>query len=165
MGREDGFAVAVVHGGADTPEPACWATVPLDSGIHAMRVFDLPENGQIPEDYFSTLAPSRRAFHRAHPDWIVPHPREEAAIDLSNLHPRRPSLGFQLPRLRVCVDYTLGERGGTRELTPQMLVLLPEHERFYLVYRHMFHTQYEPDTERSMRLRHDEGWYRPEASE
>ena len=62
---------------------------------------------------------------------------------------------------QVLADYQVGDRSGTLELEPQMLVLLPEESRFYLVYRKVFNFQDKPKIERSMRLRLQEGWYAP----
>ncbi len=60
---------------------------------------------------------------------------------------------FDLPQMQVFVDYVVGDREGTRELSPQMLVLLPNEQRFYLVYRHYFGFEERDEIERCMRLR------------
>jgi hypothetical protein len=60
-------------------------------------------------------------------------------------------------------DYVLGGRSGTRELVPQLLMLLPEARRFYLVYRASFTMEVQPEIERAFRLRLAEGWSEPAA--
>ena len=60
--------------------------------------------------------------------------------------------------MQVLADYELGERAGTRELGPQLLMLLPEESRFYLVYRHFFTMEVTQGMQRSFRLRLAEGW-------
>jgi hypothetical protein len=59
----------------------------------------------------------------------------------------------------VLADYVAADRRGTRELVPQLLVLLPEERAFYLVFRHGFDLRHTPTAERTMRLRLEPGWY------
>ncbi len=138
------------------PMPKCWATVPLDSGIHGIRSVVIPEEAGTSD---LTLTLQEGVFHRAHPDWVISVPPEKAEVVLDGLTPRG-IISFNLPALRVFADYVIGSRTGTRELAPQMLVLLPEEERFYLVYRHVFPFDPIPGEERSMRLRIENGWYK-----
>jgi hypothetical protein len=143
-----------IDGWTDDPRPYCWATMPTDIGAHIQRAHDRLAAGRPmgPEEML------RMVFHRAHPDWILPPPGAEAAVTLRGMTPRG-TWQFRLPRLRVLADYELGARTGTRELEPQLLMLLPEESRFYLVYRHFFTMQVTSRTARSMRLRLAEGWF------
>ena len=100
------------------------------------------------------------AAHRAAPCWVIPLPPREAPVVLEGMHPRGRML-LRLPPLRVLADYQVGSDSGTRELAPQLLVLLPEEQRLYLVFRHLFLMAMEPGAERAMRLRAEEGWYQP----
>jgi hypothetical protein len=137
----------------DAPKPACWATVPLDSGLHSTRSLQLPaDDSAVPR-----LAFQDGVFHRAHPDWIIPLPAREALITLEGLRPGG-HVAFRLPALQVFADFVVGDRSGTRKLVPQLLVLLPEEMRCYLVYRHVFNLTFQPGDERGMRLRTAEGW-------
>ena len=68
------------------------------------------------------------------------------------------TLGFRIPRLRVWVDYTVERRFGTRELTPQTLIIVPDSRAFCVVYRHRFSVAYAPGSVRRMRIRVEEGW-------
>lgn len=143
----------------DAPEPASWATVPLDTGLHAFRSLKLPEQPDpATMDVNLPLAPG--VLHRASPDWIIDVPPRRSRVVLEGLSPHGP-LAFRLPALQVLVDYVAGERTGTRELAPQMLLLLPEEQRFCMIYRHVFNVAYEPNTERCMRLRLARGWCGP----
>lgn len=141
---------------SDAPDPYCWATMPLTSALHARRMLDLPED--LEEGGKPTIAPGSTL--RAHPDWVIPLPPREAVVRLRGAT-NDGHLAFHLPPLRLLVDYVLGERTGTRELRPRMLVLLPDEERFYLVYRLQFTYPYVEEEERAMRLRAEEGWFEP----
>jgi len=77
---------------------------------------------------------------------------------MSGMSPRG-KLSFTIPPLRVIADYVLGDRTGTRELAPQLMVLLPEQMRFYIVYRASFTLETTPSMERSFRLRTTQGWF------
>ena len=139
-----------------TPEPCCWATVPTDIGFCMSRQL---------EDYQSTKElPDPEVVwemsrHQAHPGWLIPLPAPGTPVTLIGMTPSGV-LSFQLPLLRVIADYVLGERTGQRELAPQMLVLLPEKRRFYLVYRAGFSVEAAPPMNRSFRLRLEAGWFR-----
>lgn len=138
----------------DEPRPYCWATIPTDIGVHMQRAFDhMRSTGQaLAEDEML-----RMVYHRAHPDWIIPVPTAGALVTLRGMTPEGV-WSFALPRLRVLADYQLGDRSGTRELVPQMLVLLAHELRFYVVYRHFFTMQPSSGTQRSFRIRTEEGW-------
>jgi hypothetical protein len=138
----------------DEPRPYCWATVPTDIGAHMQRVHDHIRTTGKPLSEDEML---RMAYHRAHPDWILPRPKAGAMVTLKGMT-KEDAWSFPLPRLRVLADYELGERTGTRELEPHMLVLLAHELRFYIVYRHFFTLQTSSDMNRSFRLRTEEGW-------
>lgn len=141
---------------ADAPRPACWATVPMESALHAERMLG-PDGQPRPPSVLG----SPELLHRAHPDWIIERPPAGCEVVLEGLTPEYKT-SFRLPPLRVFCDYVLGTRGGTLELLPHALVLLPEQARFYVVYRAPFAFVFEPRSERAMRLRLEEGWYPPD---
>ena len=122
----------------DAPEPYCWATVPQDIAFTQTRFLHYVERkvelDQIPgeEDEYSREV-SNHVFHRAHPDWITTLPGPRALVTMSGMSPHG-ELSFTIPKLRVIADYVLGDRTGTRELAPQLMVLLPEQLRFYIVF-------------------------------
>lgn len=144
----------------DVPTPACWATVPMDTGIHAKRSMDISkininQDDPLGSDFPTSLPLDKGVFHRASPEWIIDLPQKGAQIILEGLTPEG-ILKFALPSLRIFMDYVVGDRSGVRELSPQMLVLLPDEKRFYVVHRHVFNVDYQPGIERSMRLRFQE---------
>lgn len=140
----------------DTPEPYCWATLPADIGFRMIEMMrDYHRHGE-PADL--PIAQTM-VYHRAHPDWIIDLPPPGAVVAMKGLTPDRGSLAFELPRVRVIADYVVGDRTGARELAPQLLMLLPEERRFYLVFRSTFMVDLTPDMERSFRLRLEEGWF------
>jgi len=151
----------------DTPTPACWSTVPMDTGIHAKRSVDMSDisidqKAPLSSDFPQSLPLADGAFHRASPEWIIDTPQHGAQVILEGLTPEG-MVKFVLPPLRVLVDYIIGEDSGARDLIPQMLALLPDEKRFYIVYRYLFNVDYQPGMERSMRLRFQEGcWTVPD---
>lgn len=142
----------------DAPDPLCWATLPMDSGLHILRALD----GLDPETVTSEeLALSQALLYRAHPQWVFASPPPEGApITLQNGTPDG-LLSTALPRLRVVADYVNADQTATDDLAPQMLVLYPEERRLTLTYRRLFTLPFQPATERGMRLRTETGWYRP----
>ncbi|PRP92111.1 hypothetical protein ENSA5_51510 [Enhygromyxa salina] len=139
----------------DEPRPYCWATMPTDIGAHLQRAHDYMAHHGQPLTQEEML---RIVYHRAHPDWIIDVPPIDTVVALSGMT-KGPRFAFRIPRLRLLADYELGERTGTRELEPQLMMLLPEQSRFYLVYRHFFTIEAPTkDMSRSWRLRLAEGW-------
>ncbi|WAS91535.1 DUF2169 domain-containing protein [Nannocystis punicea] len=139
----------------DDPRPYCWATVPMDIGVHLQRAHD---HFKARGEGLSQQEMLAQVYHRAHPDWILPIPSADAPVLLRGMTPGAP-WSFRLPRLRVLADYEFGPRTGTRELEPHLLMLLPEQSRFYLVYRYFFTMpDVTPTTRRSFRLRLEKGW-------
>ena len=145
---------------ADAPAPACWATVPMDSALHARRALELPEEPKGDEEVVLAAG----LYHRAHPDWVIDLPGRGAPVVLEGLSDEG-RVSFPLPGLRVAVDYVLGDRSGSDELAPQLLVLLPEERRFYLVYRKVFRFVFRHGAERSARIWLTDGWYAPAAAD
>lgn len=145
-----------VQAWTDAPDPICWATLPLDSGMHGRRLMALdPEaigSDQPPPSFADT------ATLRAHPDWVIPLPPANATVQLQGMSPDG-DITFSMPAIRVFADYVLGTRTGTRELRPAVLVLLPEEQRFYLVFRLPFNYEFVPGEERAMRVRAATGWF------
>lgn len=140
---------------SDAPLPVCWATVPKDIGFGVRPQIDQVEQTGEPMSMKETL---RHTMHQAHSTWVIPRPAANQSIEMINLTSER-ELRFGLPQVQVFADYELGDRAGTRELMPHMLLLLPEERRLCLVFRHFFTMETAPDMPRSFRLRLEEGWY------
>lgn len=146
----------------DTPPPYCWGTLSPDMPFaHAQFLQrirwlaqldrDVTEDEVLPQMAMASLT------HRAHPDWIIDRPAAGARVTLTGMTPSG-QLSFALPQVRVVADYVVGDRTGERELVPQLLVILPEQLRLYIVYRMGFSVEVAPDMERSFRLRLEPGW-------
>lgn len=165
----------LIRAWSDTPAPCCWATTPMDVPYRMKAIIERKSAGQRPttpddlsapeslEDY---LAPERAPewdafFARAHPTWRLSPLPQEARVMMENVHPRHRTMSFPLPQMRVVADYVIHGRNGTIELAPQMIVLMPEHDRMTITYRATFTAQSIPETERSFRLRTEQGWYTP----
>jgi hypothetical protein len=124
----------------DAPEPAGWSTIPRELGLNLRR---------------ATL--DEQMVYRAHSDWIITRPNAGAPIALFGMTPSA-RVATALPRLRAFVDVA----GGSWELVPQMLVLLPERSRGYLVFRTALHLADGSARSRRARLRVQPGWCPPE---
>lgn len=142
----------------DAPDPICWATLPLDSMIHALRVDEAMADF---DDENPTYPPADVHF-RAHPEWVIDMPGEGTEVTLEGLTPEG-RVSFALPRQRVLVDWCVSGGEGSEELRPVALVVLAEERRFTIVYRHLFDYVFEPRGERSLRLRLEEGWFANDA--
>ncbi|MBL4682989.1 MAG: DUF2169 domain-containing protein [Nannocystaceae bacterium] len=149
---------ALIQDWNDAPDPHCWATIPTDIGFMMSELIHHFEQHKWPLGRDRTTP---MMYQRAHPDWIIDVPPAGAPIIMKGLHPEVDAVTFGLPQVRVLADFELGERTGTRELVPHMLMLLPDEQRFYIVYRHHFKMKTDPEMERSFRLRIEGGWYAP----
>jgi hypothetical protein len=69
------------------------------------------------------------------------------------------SVSLNLPELRVYADYAFGQRSGTAELAPAMLVLEPERRLLTITFKKTFNFPWEEELNRSMRLRTQQGWF------
>jgi hypothetical protein len=138
----------------DEPRPVCWSPIPTDIGAHLQRAHDhMAEH----KEGLSEEEMIEMVYHRAHPDWILPVPAAEAAVSLKGMT-KRGAWRFHLPSLRVLADYEVGDETGTHELAPQLLMLLPDESRIYLVYRHFSTMKIARDVQRSLRVRLEKGW-------
>jgi hypothetical protein len=143
----------------DAPLPCCWATVPIDVPLWAVRqARNTPKPPPSP-----SLAEIKRelpsvANYRAHPDWVIPVPTVPPTIRLENLLATVPVLEISMLDFGVVADYTVSGRIGRRSLMPHTLVLLPDQRRFYVVYRLPFNFQFQPGDEREFRLRTEPRW-------
>lgn len=137
----------------DAPRPACWATVPMDLGLHAQRGME----PQPDADGFPGTEVKPALLHRAHPDWVIPVPPAGSPVVLDGLTPD-DLVAFRIHPLQVLADWTVGTETGVSELAPQMLVILPEQRRYTLTYRFVTNAFFRPEVERSIRLRLAEGW-------
>ncbi|WP_119841639.1 DUF2169 domain-containing protein [Salinibacter ruber] len=139
----------------DEPRPTCWATVPMGSGLHSMRVTENMDGDEMTSEQ---LIQQDRLLYRAHPDWVIERPPAGATLSLTNATPDG-HLEFDLPELRVMFDYINRGKTATRELMPQMLVLYPEEQKLTLTYRKPFTYPFEESAERCIRIRTEKGWY------
>jgi len=143
----------------DAPLPVCWATVPIDVPVWAVR--QARENPAPPPP--QPLADIKRELptvvnYRAHPDWVIPVPKMAPTIRLENLLAATPMLEMSVPDFGVVADYTINGRIGRRSLMPHTLVLLPDQGRFCIVYRLPFNFEFRPSDEREFRLRTEPRW-------
>ena len=152
---------ALIARPADAPEPTCWATVPIDAPVWAFR--KVKEMASQPKGKsYPTKMPEQvplAVSYRAHPDWVIPIPKTVPKVRMENLLESTRALEFTLPSLSVVADYTIGGRQGSRSMLPQMLVLLPDQGRFYIVYRLPFQFDFQPGDERGFRLRIEQRWF------
>jgi Uncharacterized protein conserved in bacteria (DUF2169) len=141
----------------DTPLPSCWATVPIDVALWEAWVI---KNGIAPPSQPTLIAqhiPSVTSC-RAHPDWVLPTPKAAPHVVLENLLPSTPRLAFDVPPFGVVADYTINGRYGKRNLQPQMLVLQPDQQKFYIVFHMLFNFEFWAGDEREFRLRLEPQW-------
>lgn len=134
----------------DAPEPLCFAPAPPDVTLSAVR-WAQRHSEQLETDPRFEF-PAEVLSLRAHPDLVFARAPLGQPVCLRGCHPRN-EYRFVLPEAVPLMDYVLGDRNGTRELIPQALVLLPEEERFYIVYRRFFLMRPDEGEERSVRLR------------
>jgi hypothetical protein len=144
----------------DAPLPSCWATVPIDVPLWAVRQAKSNCNPPppLPLAEIERELPSV-AHYRAHPDWVIPVPTAAPTIRLENLLSKVPVLEMSMPDFSVVADYTVNGRIGRRSLMPHTLVLLPDEWRFYVVYRLPFNFQFQPGDERELRLGTEPKWF------
>jgi hypothetical protein len=152
----------------DEPEPVCWGTAPRDVLVGALRHAREHSHGadsasDVPETWPDAIPPVDPLFYRAHPDWVVPVPREAPLVRLENLTAERPVVEFRLPSVRLVGDYVVEGRRGARPLNPLLLVVLPDDRSLYLLYSTAFTFPFHPGDDRAFRLRIADGWY-PERS-
>jgi len=143
----------------DQRRPTCWATVPMDSGLHGMRVLENMDGEEMTREQ---LIQQDSLLYRAHPDWVIERPPVGATLSLTNATPDG-HIEVDLPELRVIFDYINRGKTATRELMPQMLVLYPEEQILTLTYRKPFTYPFEESAERCIRIRTEGGWYREES--
>jgi hypothetical protein len=144
----------------DAPLPACWATVPIDVPIWAVR--QAPKNpAPLPPPPLAGIKPElpKIAHYRAHPDWAIPLPKTAPRFRLENLLATAPVLELAMPNFGIVADYIINGRIGRRSLMPHTLVILPDQSRLYIVYRLPFSFQFQPGDEREFRLRTEDKWF------
>ena len=140
-------------------------TVPVTSAMHARRCIATQLPGPTSPEGFAdpayempelptTFEVADSAFWRAAPSWVVAPPAADTQVEMDGLTPGG-RVALRLPEPDVCADYVVGEEQGTVRLAPQVLVLLPDEQRFYMVLRHRFKLYWQKGQERSMRLRFD----------
>jgi hypothetical protein len=144
----------------DAPLPSCWATVPIDVPIWAIRqAREKPAPPPPPPlEKIKRELPSA-VNYRAHPDWLIPLPPSAPRLRLENLLAGTPVLEMSMPNFGIVADYTVNGRISGRSLMPHTLVLLPDRGRFYVVYRLPFNFQFQPGDEREFRLRTEPRWF------
>ncbi len=145
---------------ADRPRPACWATLPMDSGLRAAHLLEeLPARAGAlaasPQEE-SGIEAVKKSFRSAIAEWVIARPAPESPVVLEGMS-EQGTLVFPFPALRVFADYAVGERTGTLELAPHLMVLMVEERRLSIGYQAKFRVPYRPDEERSLRLRLEHG--------
>jgi hypothetical protein len=137
----------------DAPTPVGWATVPPTIGLRMKWALDRVRAEQ-PITEEEAVA---HAYHRAHPDWVIPLPPPSTVVEMIGLC-QSEQVTFRLPRLRPVVDILNRDRTHVSPLVPQVLVLLPEQWRFYLVYRTVVSLDFRRGEDRGLRLRTEDRW-------
>jgi len=145
----------------DAPEPTCWATVPVDVAVWSARkakeIAAEPKGTPQPTEFPQQIP--KAVNYRAHPDWLIPIPKTAPKVRLENLCESARVLDLTLPEFSVVADYTIQGRQGSRALLPQVLVLLPDQSRFYVVYRLPFEFIFSAGDDRAFRLRTEAKWF------
>jgi hypothetical protein len=131
----------------DRPEPHCWAPRPVTMIRPAGDDEALRRVAAAARE-----APSPR-FYRTTREMILAAAPLGAPVRVAGVLPSGRDFVFALPNMTVFADYVLGKHGGTKTLVPQVLVLLPEQARFYIVFRMDFLMKAQEDDARSLRLR------------
>ncbi len=134
----------------DTPHPLCFAPTTQDTGLRMHRLAEA-YRARLEADEPVEIDPNLAAL-RAHPRWVFQRAPLGEVVTIRGCHPEG-TIEFRLPSAVPQMDFVLGERTGTRELVPQLLMLLPEERRFYVVYRTFFLMAPDEGEERSARLR------------
>lgn len=137
----------------DEVMPRSWATVPPDvlPRLHAM----ISKRHSSPEalaEELRCLGDEMPALRVSAPGMTLRSPSWPLDVEVDGCTPNGPWL-FRLPRLRVLMDYQLGPRSSSAELTPTTLVLLPSERRCTLSYEHWFRFAVDQEQERSIRIR------------
>lgn len=140
---------------SDRVPAICWAPVPSHAAI-ARRAPSTAVHDTTHDDPLHTAMD--RAALRAHPDWILPLPAAPPRLRLRGTFADGEARTWQLPALRVSADGNVGGQRCALALRPETLVLLPEQQRFYLVYRACFRVDARHGASAALRLRVDEGW-------
>lgn len=138
---------------SDAPRPACWATMPLDLGMHALRSVE----SELGPDGQTRGSVKPELFHRAYPDWVIARPPAESMVLVEGMTPEG-AVVFKIQPLRILADWCVGKESGTSELMPQMLVILPDEMKYTLTYKFVSNMVAREGEERSIRLRLAEGW-------
>ncbi len=140
---------------SDRVPAVCWAPVPSHAAIARQPPSVAVHDTEHDEPLHTAMD---RAALRAHPDWILPLPSAPPRLRLRGTFADGEARTLQLPALRVHADGSVGGRPCTLTLRPETLVLLPEQQRFYLVYRACFRVDAHHSAAAALRLRLDEGW-------
>ncbi|MGE0792212.1 MAG: DUF2169 domain-containing protein [Sandaracinaceae bacterium] len=126
---------------SDDPLPAGWGALPPMWEAHALASGRHPSRGRA------------LASHAALPSLRIEPLRPNDRVELRGCTPDG-SWGFAWPALCASFDYELGQRQGTMELRPLLLVLLPDESRFTVTYRAQFRfDRPDPSELRSLRVR------------
>jgi hypothetical protein len=126
----------------DSPDPVCWATMPMTSSIHSQRAFHSSEN-----DFQVTPA----FYQRAHPSLVFESLSAGASFHLTGMTPNG-HLAFHVPDISISMEFLLDQRKVDRNLRLDTVVVLPDEMRLYCVYRLLFNYEFVPETTRTARL-------------
>jgi len=118
----------------DTPDPLCWATVPIESPLPMLRAIRLAQAaGRAPPAH----AMAAIARPRCHPQWLIDPPTAGTPIELRGMTPSG-RLRCRFPAAHPTLDYHVGDRVGSRSLGPVRVVLLPEESRMCVLFAMRF---------------------------
>jgi hypothetical protein len=138
----------------DEPEPICWAPMPKDCGLR-LTSFAAAQGFRIGEPLpdRKMKADPAEMWWRSHPSLRYSGSPCGHRVRLEGCRPNGSAWEFVVPPLELGFDFAIGAQGGSRALEPKRLVLLPEEERFYLVYSKRFaFAAGAEDGERSIRI-------------
>lgn len=125
----------LVAEGAPSPQPTCWAPMPLELGFHAS---DAPPSEQ-PRTSFAV--PELRGLPIG----------AGARVAMTGVDGAEWS--FSVPDLRLAMDYVLGQRTGTLDLSMTQLLLFPDERRLTITAQRLFKFRVKDEsTDRSARL-------------
>jgi hypothetical protein len=114
----------------DRPRPACWAPIPITSGLHHERAFVASKDAEGRPSF----EPSPARHLRAHPDWVLPEPPPAGTpLRIEGVLASGP-VELAFPALEVHLDYVLGAREATKHLAPRAMIVFADALRFTVRY-------------------------------
>jgi len=142
----------------DEPLPVCWSPCPVSSGILTERLARRFGPHGLGDVDAQRMVSEPLINERAHPDWVIATPEEQAEIRLEGMLPGHREFRFRMPRARMRLELKAGSRFHEAEAHPRSLILLPEERRFCVVFSGATRFSYDPDETRIARLIAQHGW-------